>query len=235
MGEDDGGKPNEERERRILEAAGRLIAHYGYDKTTVADIAQEAGISKGAIYLHFESKEDLFAALLMYETNRVLDNILQFIREDPEGGSFISLYRYALIALAANPLMKALTTRNKRILGDYIRQLSNGEAYARGKAFGEDFVKQFQEAGLLRADLSVDMIVYILSLVRYGLLRVDEVLAPEDLQPLDEAGFVLADILEKGLVPSEGGDKEAGKRIISEWLTQTQIVLEEQRRRTTRK
>ena len=49
---------NVERERRILDAAVRLIAHYGYDKTTVGDIAHEAGVSKGAVYLHWPGKDD---------------------------------------------------------------------------------------------------------------------------------------------------------------------------------
>ena len=58
---------NEQREQRILDAALDLFVHYGYDKTTVSDIAHEAGVSKGAIYLHFESKDDLFEALLIRE------------------------------------------------------------------------------------------------------------------------------------------------------------------------
>ncbi|MCB0031981.1 MAG: helix-turn-helix transcriptional regulator, partial [Anaerolineales bacterium] len=40
---------NPERETRILQAAAQLFAHYGFDKTTVSDIAREAGVSKGAI------------------------------------------------------------------------------------------------------------------------------------------------------------------------------------------
>ena len=53
---------NPERQERILEAAAKLMAHYGYDKTTVSDIAEEAGISKGAVYLHYKGKEELFDA-----------------------------------------------------------------------------------------------------------------------------------------------------------------------------
>ena len=69
MRENDGGQPAQyEREQRILDAASRLIAHYGYDKTTVSDVAREAGVSKGAIYLHWKSKTALFEALLFRET-----------------------------------------------------------------------------------------------------------------------------------------------------------------------
>ena len=55
---------NPERETRILQAAAQLFAHYGFDKTTVSDIAREAGVSKGAIYLHFASKEELLERFL---------------------------------------------------------------------------------------------------------------------------------------------------------------------------
>ena len=40
-----------ERPTRILNTAGRLMTRYGYDKTTMDEIAREAGVSKGALYL----------------------------------------------------------------------------------------------------------------------------------------------------------------------------------------
>ncbi len=43
----------------ILDAVGRLLGHYGYKKMTVDDIAHEAGIGKGTIYLYFPSKEEV--------------------------------------------------------------------------------------------------------------------------------------------------------------------------------
>jgi len=41
----------------ILDAADRLLARYGYKKMTMDDLAQEVGIGKGTIYLHFSTKE----------------------------------------------------------------------------------------------------------------------------------------------------------------------------------
>jgi AcrR family transcriptional regulator len=43
----------------ILDAADRLLARYGYRKMTMEDLAQEVGIGKGTIYLHFPSKEEV--------------------------------------------------------------------------------------------------------------------------------------------------------------------------------
>ena len=49
---------------RILDAAERLLAHYGYKKVTMEDIATEAGLGRRTIYSHFGSKEDLALASL---------------------------------------------------------------------------------------------------------------------------------------------------------------------------
>lgn len=51
----------DERRRIILQAAERLMEHYGLTKTTVADIAREAAIGVGSVYLEFGSKDDIIA------------------------------------------------------------------------------------------------------------------------------------------------------------------------------
>ncbi len=54
----------EETRNTILEAALGLFSQHGYDATSVDQICQGAGISKGAFYHHFSSKQDLFLALM---------------------------------------------------------------------------------------------------------------------------------------------------------------------------
>jgi TetR/AcrR family fatty acid metabolism transcriptional regulator len=49
------------RTAEIVEAAGRVIAHVGYGGASMERIAREAGLSKGTLYLYFESREDLLA------------------------------------------------------------------------------------------------------------------------------------------------------------------------------
>lgn len=55
---------SEETKTRILESAIKLFSGHGYNKASVDDICREAGISKGAFYHHFESKQALFLAVL---------------------------------------------------------------------------------------------------------------------------------------------------------------------------
>jgi AcrR family transcriptional regulator len=55
---------SEETRAKIVESAARLFSTRGFNAASVADICKEAGISKGAFYHHFESKQSLFLALL---------------------------------------------------------------------------------------------------------------------------------------------------------------------------
>lgn len=52
-----------DRRELILEAAERLLKHYGWTKTTVADIAREAHIGVGTVYLEFKSKDAIITEL----------------------------------------------------------------------------------------------------------------------------------------------------------------------------
>ncbi|MGE5374304.1 MAG: TetR/AcrR family transcriptional regulator [Bacteroidota bacterium] len=62
---------SEETRTKIMEAAIKLFSKRGYNKASVDEICEEAGISKGAFYHHFKSKQALFLALL--------DGWLQFV------------------------------------------------------------------------------------------------------------------------------------------------------------
>lgn len=55
---------SEETRSRILEAAVKQFAVNGYNKASVDDICEQAGVSKGAFYHHFQTKQDVFLALL---------------------------------------------------------------------------------------------------------------------------------------------------------------------------
>jgi AcrR family transcriptional regulator len=62
---------SEETRAKIMEAAVKLFSTRGYNKASVDEICEEAGISKGAFYHHFKTKQSLFLALL--------DGWLQFV------------------------------------------------------------------------------------------------------------------------------------------------------------
>jgi len=66
---------------RILDAADRLIARFGYRKMTMDEVATEAGIGKGTIYLYFDSKQEL--ALGTFD--RMVDRLKERMRSIATG------------------------------------------------------------------------------------------------------------------------------------------------------
>jgi AcrR family transcriptional regulator len=59
----------------ILDAADRLLARYGYKKMTMDDLAQEVGIGKGTLYLHFRSKEDIALSRVDRLVRRIVERL----------------------------------------------------------------------------------------------------------------------------------------------------------------
>jgi len=79
----------------ILDAAGVLLGRYGYHKTTMDDLATEAGIARRTLYLHFRCKDDIFLARI----DRVVERLLAEERRvaDGEGDALERLQRIIVL------------------------------------------------------------------------------------------------------------------------------------------
>lgn len=74
--------------KSIMEAATSLFAREGYESTGVAEICEQAGVSKGAFYYHFESKEAVFLDLIDTWLNTLeitLNEVTYQAKSVPEG------------------------------------------------------------------------------------------------------------------------------------------------------
>jgi AcrR family transcriptional regulator len=84
---------SEETRARILEAAVKQFSIAGYNKSSVDDICEKAGISKGAFYHHFKTKQELFLALLDGWL-LILDQAIEATRNQPVPETFQKLVEY---------------------------------------------------------------------------------------------------------------------------------------------
>lgn len=70
-----------DKRQQIIEAASRIIVCKGIDKTSLMDIAREAGISKGSLYYYYASKEDLIFDITETHINQISTNLFAIIEE----------------------------------------------------------------------------------------------------------------------------------------------------------
>ena len=61
-----------QREQEILQAAGDLFRRGDWHRTTIDEIAKNAGVGKGTVYLHFKSKEEIVERLALMGCKRLL-------------------------------------------------------------------------------------------------------------------------------------------------------------------
>ena len=71
------------RRQQIIDAAYRCFAHKGFHQTTMREIYAEAGLSPGAIYHYFESKDDIIEASFIFDHQRSLP-VLERAIDDPD-------------------------------------------------------------------------------------------------------------------------------------------------------
>ena len=70
----------EEFRKKIIVSAGRVFSHYGFKKTTMDEIANVLKMGKSSIYYYFESKEDIFEAVVLNEANILRNELTKAIK-----------------------------------------------------------------------------------------------------------------------------------------------------------
>lgn len=73
-----------ETQTRILDAAQALFADQGFEKTQLEEVAARAGYTRGAIYAHYSSKEDLFLALMEQRVYSKFGSLLTDLENEPD-------------------------------------------------------------------------------------------------------------------------------------------------------
>ena len=175
----------EQRADRILDAAAELMLRWGYNKTTIDDIVRFAGVPKGTIYLHWKTREDLFLALMRREYVRLVEDIQQRIASDPEGGTLQGITKHSMLATMKSPLMKAVLLRDTDLLGEWMRNEYASESFSQQLAQSFGLVELLRTRGVVRDDIDVRKLVYMLDAITIGFLVIEQYM-PGDFKYSDE-------------------------------------------------
>jgi AcrR family transcriptional regulator len=216
----------DDREQRILDAAQELITHYGYDKTRVSELADGAGVSKGTIYLHFDSKEDLFEALLIRELIHHGKAWMRSLEEDPKGGTLGGMYRSILTVRSGSALVMAMMQQNRKIMGSYLDRPGNLLEGMYGSGMGPEIFEELQRVGCVRSDVDPRVLAHLGDLIEYGLISINEVKPPESIPSFEETVEMIAQMMERAFAPPGGGDSEAGKAVFRRFMGRIAEFLE---------
>jgi AcrR family transcriptional regulator len=102
------GSVADETRQRIIDAATMLFIERGYTGTSVRDIAERLGMTKGSLYYHFESKEDLLHAAV----SPLLDGVAKFLCVVHDAGPMGAERVRELVDLldAHAPMVRSLST-----------------------------------------------------------------------------------------------------------------------------
>lgn len=143
----------QERIRSALLDAGREhFSRYGLEKTTVAELADAAGIATGSFYSFFDSKERLYLAVLEAEADDVYGRALDALQQPEAPQAAVVAFMQSFFEYAeTEPLIRRL------LEGDYRDRLVEATTEEERQAAKEEkvailapFVEQWQEAGQVR-------------------------------------------------------------------------------------
>lgn len=198
--------------QKLLDAAARHFAAAGYHGTSFNDLIAESGVSKGACYHHFRSKEDL--ALATYRATQ--ERLIRGLASAAEGLSspaeqLFTWLRVRARAFAKDPTLQCLPRLSSDLAKDpalahHVKAMHSAAIHAISAQ-----ARRAQEAGELRRDLDAALVGRVLfaALVGIGEMSDRESGGADHPQRTEE----LITLLATTMVPASPGRKHgAGKR-----------------------
>lgn len=155
----------ESRRQQILDAALACFSEDGFHQTGMADIVKRSGLSHGAVYLYFQSKDDLIEALAddRHRREAVLNSVVQGARDPFDGlRALIAVYAQWLTDPTGEARRRvgihgwAEALRNRRVRASVV------EGIDMPRAVIVTLIERAQHDGLFKRDVSADAIARIL-------------------------------------------------------------------------
>jgi AcrR family transcriptional regulator len=225
----------QERAQRILDAATALILRWGYNKTTIDDIARQAGVAKGTIYLHWKTREALFGALMQRERVALTADVTRRIAEDPAGATLRGMFKHSALALMQRPLLKAALLRDMDVIGKLAHSEASQVVIVERLAAFKTYLEVLREHGLVRTDLSLRAQVYVMSAVFTGFFLVAPLMPAEWTLDDEELADLLAETIHRTLEAGGGSPftpDQTATQAMAQYLQRDMEIAQAQLRQT---
>lgn len=216
-----------DRRRRILAAARELALTRSWPRTTVADIAELAGVGKGAVYLEFPSRDAILDAVLTAAMRDLTAAVHRRCRAHEGLLDLPAVYRIGIEELLAEPLLRAVQLGDEDVLGAHVHTVDPARYRTRMDWLGQ-YVAALQDAGVLREDVDREVLGQVLGTFTLGLLSAPAVLGDLDEQRLPESVALFADLVGRGLETDAEADPVAARAAQQHMLDQLTAQLETQ-------
>lgn len=185
---------------RLLLAAEARFRRFGYKRTTIDDVATEAGTGKGSVYLHFESKQDIYMAVVERSLDRFIDSAETVVARP---GTAPERLR-GLVELTAEHyghdelLHSSLFGGTDLVEGDVARMAAERQRQ-RIRVVLEDMLTVGKSEGTVRADIDPAPVAAVLFEIGWAIVRSG--LTASDTTQLESWLDILNDIVGLGLLP----------------------------------
>lgn len=183
---------------RILDAANQRFQHWGIDRSTMEDVAKQAGVSRITVYRRFTTKEELVEQVIQREFRRYFGTFLHDIATASTVADRVVLgFVSSLRAFRGNPLIGSLITAEP---GHFVLSLigDDGRAVTMVSQFVAHQLRREQHAGHISADLRTDLVAEMMVRICASFLAI-----PSRLVDLDDEKQ-LAALAREFLVPMLG-------------------------------
>ncbi|MBW2341694.1 MAG: TetR/AcrR family transcriptional regulator [Deltaproteobacteria bacterium] len=144
---------NYEKYRKIIDAATKVFAKKGFYNAKVSEIAQEAGIADGTIYIYFKHKDDILISLFEEKMQEVLDNMKQQI--SLESDPLKKIEKFALVHLKLiqdNKDIAEIIQVELRQSSKFMKNYHNVKFFEYLDLIGH-IIQEGKEKGLIREDI----------------------------------------------------------------------------------
>ena len=114
-----------ETRQRILDVALDLFVEQGYEKTSLREIAERVGVTKAALYYHFQSKEDIVTTLHM-PVHELMHSAMARLGDTAGTASWLAFLDWLIDQLAAHSRLFLMYQRNAQAMGEMHRKDHGG-------------------------------------------------------------------------------------------------------------